>query len=100
MYCIKTDVPEELNAIDDECKAIYHSKDSFCVWTFVSREQRNEFVDQTQGMAKADRENFFLLNYAQDRTSKKGALLSWKHYGLLTQLLKATCQNKPQKKPT
>ena len=26
MICIKTDIPKELNDIDDELKAIYHSK--------------------------------------------------------------------------
>ena len=30
MICLKANIPEELNAIDDECKAIYHSKDSIC----------------------------------------------------------------------
>ena len=60
MYCIKPELPQELCAIDDECKAIYHSKDSFCVWIFDSRQQRNEFMDLTQGMAKADREMFYM----------------------------------------
>ena len=26
MICIKADIPEELNEIDDELKAIYHSQ--------------------------------------------------------------------------
>ena len=32
MICIKTDIPKKLNNIDDELKAIYHSKDTvfFC----------------------------------------------------------------------
>ena len=30
MICIKADIPEELNEIDDELKAVYHSKDSVC----------------------------------------------------------------------
>ena len=30
MICIKTDIPKELNDIDDELKAIYHSKDTVC----------------------------------------------------------------------
>ena len=28
MICIKADIPKELNDIDDELKAIYHSKDT------------------------------------------------------------------------
>ena len=28
MYCIKVDIPENLCEIDDELKAIYHSKDT------------------------------------------------------------------------
>ena len=32
MICIKTDIPEEICKIDDELKAIYHSKDTVCIW--------------------------------------------------------------------
>ena len=28
MFCLKVDVPQEICDIDDELKAIYHSKDS------------------------------------------------------------------------
>lgn len=52
MICIKATIPEELNFIDDECKAIYHSKDSVCFFLFTTREQRNAFVEETQGMMK------------------------------------------------
>lgn len=52
MFCINVDIPEELVAIDDECKAIYHSKDSVCFFLFDSRESRNRFVEETQGMNK------------------------------------------------
>jgi len=34
MICIKTDIPKELSAIDDELKAIYHSKDTVCFFVF------------------------------------------------------------------
>ena len=37
MICIKADIPEELNSIDDELKAIYHSKDTVCFYLFKSR---------------------------------------------------------------
>ena len=30
MICIKANIPEELNEIDDELKAVYHSKDTVC----------------------------------------------------------------------
>ncbi len=55
MICLKADIPEELSAIDDECKAIYHSKDSICFFIFKTRELRNAFVEETKGMMKAER---------------------------------------------
>ena len=59
MVCIKTDIPKELNDIDDELKAIYHSKDTVCFFVFKNREQRNEFVERTKGMKKVERENIY-----------------------------------------
>ena len=55
MICIKVDIPEILNEIDDECKAIYHSKDSVCFFLFKTRELRNAFVEETKGMMKDER---------------------------------------------
>ena len=55
MICLKVDIPEELNQIDDECKAIYHSKDSVCFFLFRSREMRNAFIEETKGMMKNER---------------------------------------------
>ena len=31
MYCIKVDIPQSICEIDDELKAIYHSKDTICI---------------------------------------------------------------------
>jgi len=64
MICIKTDIPKEICAIDDELKAIYHSHDTVCIWVLKSREDRNSFLDETMGMNKDDRENYYLENYA------------------------------------
>ncbi|MEY4336413.1 MAG: hypothetical protein RLZZ45_1332 [Bacteroidota bacterium] len=55
MICIKVDIPEILNEVDDECKAIYHSKDSVCFFLFKTREMRNAFVEETKGMMKDER---------------------------------------------
>ncbi len=55
MICLKVDIPEELNQVDDECKAIYHCKTSVCFYLFKSRELRNAFVEETKGMMKAER---------------------------------------------
>lgn len=64
MFCIKVDnIPQEICHIDDELKAIYHSKDSFCIWTFKSRDERNEFVNKTVGMKKDERQEFYEKNY-------------------------------------
>ena len=64
MYCFKIDIPEELCEIDDELKAIYHSSDTVCIWVFKSRDDRNNFMDETLGMMKADRENHYNMYYA------------------------------------
>ena len=55
MICLKVDTPDELNQVDDECKAIYHCKTSVCFYLFKSRELRNAFVEETKGMMKAER---------------------------------------------
>ena len=59
MYCIKVDIPQSICEIDDELKAIYHSKDTVCIWVFKTRDERNKFVDDTIGMLNVDRENHF-----------------------------------------
>jgi len=59
MICIKTEIPKELNDIDDELKAIYHSKDTVCFYIFKTRELRNEFIEKTKDMNKVDRENIY-----------------------------------------
>ena len=59
MICIKTDIPKELNDIDDELKAIHHSKDTVCFFVFKNKEQRDEFVERTKGMLKVDRETIY-----------------------------------------
>ena len=38
MICIKADIPKELSDIDDELKAIYHSKETVFFYTFKTRE--------------------------------------------------------------
>ena len=59
MICIKAEIPEDICQIDDELKAIYHSKDTVCIWVFKSRLDRNKFVDETVGMKKKDREDHY-----------------------------------------
>ena len=65
MICIRTDIPESVCEIDDELKAIYHSRDSVCIWVFETREDRNAFMDDTVGMNKADREAHYLDTYGR-----------------------------------
>ena len=45
MICIKTKIPEEICNKDDELKAIYHSKDTICVWVFKTRDDKMNFND-------------------------------------------------------
>ncbi|MBT4586628.1 MAG: hypothetical protein HOC59_01825 [Gammaproteobacteria bacterium] len=59
MYCIKTDIPQEICTIDDELKAIYHSNDTVCIWILETREDRNRFMDETTGMLKSEREKYY-----------------------------------------
>jgi hypothetical protein len=59
MICIKAEIPEDICQIDDELKAIYHSKDTVCIWVFKSRSERNKFMDETEGMKKKDREDHY-----------------------------------------
>ena len=63
MICIKTDIPSELCEIDDELKAIYHSRDSVCIFVFNTRDDRNRFMIDTIGMKKSERERFFASFY-------------------------------------
>jgi|TARA_B110000240_G_scaffold59309_1_gene67526 hypothetical protein len=64
MYCIQVDIPQNICDIDDELKAIYHSKDTVCIWVFKTRDDRNRFVEKTAGMMKSDRENYYEKYYA------------------------------------
>ena len=59
MICIKTDIPKELSEIDDELKAIYHSKDTVCFFILKTRELRNKFIEETKGMNKNEREKVY-----------------------------------------
>ena len=59
MYCIKTDIPQEICDIDDELKAIYHSDDTVSIWVLETREDRNRFMDETNGMLKSEREKYY-----------------------------------------
>jgi hypothetical protein len=59
MICIKADIPKELSDINDELKAIYHSKDTICFFIFKNREQRNEFIERTKGLSKINRETIY-----------------------------------------
>ena len=63
MYCIQTEIPQEICEIDDELKAIYHSKNSVCIWVFKKREDRNRYLDETAGMLKDDRESHYETFY-------------------------------------
>ena len=63
MICIKTKIPKEICEIDDELKAIYHSRDSICIWVFKTRNDRNKFLDETIGMLKKERKDYYISNY-------------------------------------
>ncbi len=64
MYCIQVDIPQSICDIDDELKAIYHSKNTVCIWVFKTREARNRFMEETAAMLKSEREDYYLKHYA------------------------------------
>ena len=59
MISIKAEIPEKLNEIDDELKAIYHSKDTIWFYIFKSRDLRNQFIEKTKRMNKTQREEIY-----------------------------------------
>ena len=59
MICIKTEIPKEICDIDDELKAIYHSRDTVCISVFKNRVDRNKFMNDTVGMMKEEREKYY-----------------------------------------
>ena len=63
MICINAEIPADICDIDDELKAIYHSRDTVCIWVFKTRQDRNNFIDKTAGMKKNERENYYLEFY-------------------------------------
>ena len=63
MICVKAEIPADICDIDDELKAIYHSRDTVCIWVFKTRQDRNNFMDKTAGMKKNERENYYLEFY-------------------------------------
>ena len=63
MCFIQIDIPQSLCEIDDELKAIYHSKDTVCIWVFNNRDERNDFMEETVGMLKAERESHYEKYY-------------------------------------
>ena len=66
MYCIRLDIPQNLCDINEVLKAIYHGKDSICIWVFKASDERNRFVDETAGMMKSGRETHYEKYYAWD----------------------------------
>ena len=67
MICINTEIPADICDIDDELKAIYHSRDTVCIWVFKTRQDRNNFMDKTAGMKKNERENYYLIGLLERR---------------------------------
>ena len=45
MICINAEIPADICDIEDELKAIYHSRDTVCIWVFKSRQDRNNFME-------------------------------------------------------
>ena len=63
MICISADIAQEICDIDDELKAIYHNRNTVCIWILKNREDRNRFLDETSGMKKEESEQYFEINF-------------------------------------
>ena len=63
MNCFKAQIPDHLQSVKDELKAMYQSKDSICIWIFKTVSERNKFMDETIGMLKEERDNHYMNNY-------------------------------------
>ena len=63
-YCYKINISEEVCKIDGKLKATYRTCDTVCKWVSKTRDDRNDFMDETLGMMKADRENHYNMHYA------------------------------------
>lgn len=52
MNCFKAQVPNHLQSVEDELKAIYQSKDSIYIWIFKNVSEKNKFINEKIGMLK------------------------------------------------
>ena len=66
MICLPVDIPKELCIIDEELKAIYHSKNTVCVWNFATRDDRFDFMNAAVGLDKSTRKNYYKKNYSYE----------------------------------
>ena len=59
MYCTQVDIPQNICDVDNEFKAIYHNKDTVCIWVFKTRDDRSRFVEETAGLIKLEIEIYY-----------------------------------------
>ena len=63
MICIKANIPQKICDINDELKAIYHSKESICIWIFKNKKDRDSFMKETIVMQKNERQEYYIKFY-------------------------------------
>ena len=63
MICIRADIAQEICDIDDELKAIYHNRNTVCIWILKNREDRNRFLDETACMNRQERKQYFEIKF-------------------------------------
>ena len=69
MYCIQVDIPNSLCEIDRRIEGyLSQQRLPFVFGCFNSREERNNFVEETAGMLKAERESHYEKNYSMKVT--------------------------------
>lgn len=52
MNCFKAQIPDHLQSVKDELKAMYQSKDSICIWIFKNVSEKKQIYKRDDWNAK------------------------------------------------
>ena len=57
MNCFKAQIPDHLQSVKDELKAMYQSKDSICIWIFKNVSEKKQIYKRDDWNAKEEIDN-------------------------------------------
>ena len=121
MICIKTDIPAELNEIDDELKATYHSSDTVCFYIFKTVcigsffrsatyndkknskkynifHMNNDYLNIYNNLIKLTRNKNIYSSLKNNDTFSDRLIIFLFHYGFFLKLYKNDIQKKESQK--